>query len=211
MPARCDQEEAPLETGAGSEAKGGTCCKFDQLCSVYLSRLVRACVKLLYLIPWSVSNMAEDDPGQTILPVTRNDLEIALGAANAKNKRTNELLEEHDRQNRTIMSELGSLKQALQKNHPGLSEEPKRLVLPQESSVLVLSGISMCRITVRRLDSAVYASTSKPAVSRFFTIRGQVYPEKSCSSLAKNPPCHRSIGIINNEDSKHPTVLWRQI
>jgi len=126
MPARCDQEEAPLETGVGSGAKGGTCCKFDQLCSVYLSRLVRACVKLLYLIPWSVSNMAEDDPGQTILPVTRNDLEIALGAANAKNKRTNELLEEHDRQNRAIMSELGSLKQALQKNHPGLSEEAKK-------------------------------------------------------------------------------------
>jgi len=48
MPARCDQEETPLETGADAGAKGGTCCKFDQLCSVYLSGLVRACVKLSF-------------------------------------------------------------------------------------------------------------------------------------------------------------------
>ena len=44
IPARCDQDETPLETGADAGAEGGTCCKFDQLW-VYLSGLVRACVK----------------------------------------------------------------------------------------------------------------------------------------------------------------------
>jgi len=33
---------------------------------------------------------------------------------------------EHGRQNMAIMSELSSLKQAVQKNHPGLSEEAKK-------------------------------------------------------------------------------------
>ena len=34
------------ETGAAAGAKGETHCKFDQLCSVNLFRLYRACVKL---------------------------------------------------------------------------------------------------------------------------------------------------------------------
>ena len=37
---------AAAETGAAAGAEGGTHCKFDQLCSVNLFRLYRACVKL---------------------------------------------------------------------------------------------------------------------------------------------------------------------
>jgi len=116
----------PVQTGAPAGAKGGSCCKFDQLCSVYLSRLVRACVKLSNLFTWSVLTMPEDDPGLNDPSASRDELEHALNDANATLKRTSEALNEHGRQNMAIMSELSSLKQAVQKNHPGLSEEAKK-------------------------------------------------------------------------------------
>ena len=82
----------PVQTGAPAGAKGGSCCKLDQLCSVYLSRLVRACVKLSNLFTWSVLTMPEDDPGLNDPSASRDELEHALNDANATLKRTSEAL-----------------------------------------------------------------------------------------------------------------------
>ena len=41
-----NKQEGRHETSAAAGAKGGRHCKFDQLCSVNLFRLYRACVKL---------------------------------------------------------------------------------------------------------------------------------------------------------------------
>jgi len=88
--------------------------------------------------------MPEDDPGLNEPPASRDELEHALSVANATLKCTSEALNEHGRQNVAIMSELCSLKQAVQKNHPGLSEEAKKArIAPGKLRSCVLKNLNV--------------------------------------------------------------------